>query len=101
MMKLLTVNVEKILAVDNETNTVTPGGAHLTMQEINNKYGDLFEGYRKLEGKLHLEADPSVPPVRMPLRRLPLPIKEKVKADLDAMEVSGIIANDLYVFLHS
>ena len=91
-MKLLTVNLEKILTVDNESGSVMPGGAPLTMQEVKTQYGDLFEGYARLEGELHLKVDPSVPPVRMPLRRRPLPIKERVKAELDSMETSGIIA---------
>ena len=85
-MKLLTVNVEKILSLDN--TTVTP----LTMQKVLDNYGNVFEGYGKLEGTLHLETDPTVPPVRMPLRKLPYALRDRVKAELDAMEANGIIA---------
>jgi len=82
---LLTVNNENILAIGQSA-------APLSLNEINSRFGDVFEGYGKLEGKLHLEVDPSVTPVRMPLRKLPLPIKDQVKVELDSMVANGIIA---------
>ena len=43
------------------------------------KYPDLFEGVGLLEGDVHLETDPTVSPVpvQMPLRRLPIGIRDK------------------------
>ena len=36
--------------------------------------------------------DPSVTPVRMPLRKLPIAVKDKVKAELESLTKSGIIS---------
>jgi len=84
--KFLTVNLERIMALeDTNRNTVT------TQQDVNKLYGDLFEGFGKLEGKLHLVVDPSVPPVRVPLRKIPVPIKERVRKELQVMVANGII----------
>ena len=44
-----------------------------------------------LDGEVHLETDPSIPPVQMPPRRLAVPIKDIVKQELDAMCRDGII----------
>ena len=43
------------------------------------EYPDLFEGFGLLEGDVHLETDPTVSPVpvQMPLRRLPIGIRDK------------------------
>jgi len=85
-LKFLTVNLERILALD-DTKRVTVK----TQEDVNKQFSDLFQGIGKLEGKLHLVVDPSVPPVRVPLRKLPVPIKEKVRAELLSMVESGII----------
>lgn len=63
----------------------------LTKESIVAKYAELFKGVGLLEGKVHLETDPSVPPVQMPPRRLPVPIRDEVKRELDAMCRDGII----------
>ena len=48
--------------------------------------------FGNLDGEIHLETDPSVPPVQMPPRRLPEPIKNEVKQELDALCRNKIIA---------
>lgn len=63
----------------------------LTKDTILTHYSDLFTGVGLLDGEVHLEIDPSVPPVQMPPRRLPVPIKQAVKQELDAMCRHGII----------
>lgn len=63
----------------------------LTKDTIVRRYADLFTGVGLLDGDVHLEVDPSVPPVKMPPRRLPIPIKQTVKDELDAMCRDGII----------
>jgi len=63
----------------------------LTKESIVAKYAELFKGVGLLEGKVHLETDPSVPLVQMPPRRLPVPIRDEVKRELDATCRDGII----------
>ncbi len=64
----------------------------LTEAEIMSEYADLFEGVGLLEGDIHLETDPTVPPVQMPLRRIPFGVRDKVAAELQRLEEDGIIA---------
>jgi len=51
----------------------------------------VFRGEGKLEGDLHLEIDPNVPPVQLPTRKVPITIKEKLKEELDRLEGLNII----------
>ena len=55
------------------------------------QYVDLFTGVGRLHGEVHLEVDPSAKPVQMPPRRLPLPLKERVKQELDELCKNDII----------
>ena len=64
----------------------------ITETEIRAEYADVFDGVGLLEGDVHLEIDKAVPPVQMPLRRLPIGVRDKVAAELQRMEASGIIA---------
>ena len=89
LMNYLTVNAENVLGLDYINKSTS-----LDMKAILVKYGDLFEGYGKLPGLLHLVTDPTVPPVRMPLRKLPFPIKERVRHTLDSMVSNGIIVQE-------
>ena len=56
-----------------------------------NEYSELFSGVGLLEGDVHLEVDPSVPPVQMPPRKLPVAIRDSVKAELDRLCREDII----------
>jgi hypothetical protein len=80
---LLSVVEENICAVQ-PTPTVTQ---EFVLQE----YSDLFEGLGALPGEVHLDIDPSVRPVQLPARRLPEPIKEKVRLELKQMCRDGVI----------
>ena len=55
------------------------------------EYADLFSGVGLLEGDVHLEVDPSVPPVQMPPRKLPVAIRDRVKDELDRLCREDII----------
>ena len=86
-MMFLTINYENIAAV-----TSSPSSAPWSLDAIKQEYADIFTGYGKFKGKLHLHMDPTVAPVKMPLRRLPIAIKDKVKAELDELTRNDIIA---------
>ena len=64
----------------------------LTEAQVLAEYADLFDGVGQLDGEVHLDVDPTVPPVQMPLRRLPIGVRDKVAAELQRMEADGIIA---------
>ena len=58
----------------------------LTPTDIFTRYGDLFDGSLGcMAGEVHLEVDPQVPPVQMALRRLPVALRDQVKAELDRL----------------
>ena len=55
-------------------------------------YNDVFnEGLGKFAAVEHLEIDPSVPPVKMPLRKVPLSIQDKLEPELNWLEAMGVI----------
>ena len=83
-LQLLTVNAENILALGSRP-------AVLSMAYINEEYKDLFNGIGQLEGSLHIDIDPAIPPVRLPLRRLPIAIKDKVRSELEQLVKNGVI----------
>ena len=58
---------------------------------VREQYADVFDGIGLLEGKVHFQTDPSVSPVQMPLRRLPVAIREKVATELRILVQEGII----------
>ena len=86
MFDLMNINYDNICAV------ATAANKPLTMAEVKRDYADVFEGYGKLEGKVSLKVDKTVQPVRMPLRKLPIPIRDRVAKELQHLEASGIIA---------
>ena len=77
MFDLMNINYN-ICAVDAAAAATKP----LTMAEVKRDYADVFEGYGRLEGKVSLKVDMSVQPVPMPLRKLPIPIRDRVAKEL-------------------
>ncbi|XP_033747087.1 uncharacterized protein K02A2.6-like [Pecten maximus] len=51
----------------------------------------MFEGLGKLAGKLHLEVDPTVPPTKIPVRRIPVSLKDRVQDELMRLTNLGVI----------
>ena len=80
-MDLITVNQENIYVCEEL----------LTKESMLRNYKDVFAGEGKLEGNLHLEIDKSVTPVKLPVRRVPLAIKPKLKKEIDRLTSLGII----------
>ena len=88
-MQLISVVRQNIMAIQSEepSQSKTP----LTTESILKEYADVFRGEGKLEGDLHLEIDPNVPPVQLPTRKVPIAIKEKLKEEMDRLEGLNII----------
>ena len=76
-MNLITVNEEEFDAVR-------------VLREVQEDYGDVFDA--KQPGKQHLTVDPSVKPVVMPSRRVPVAIRAKLGKELNRLVSLGVIA---------
>jgi len=90
-LQLLRVVEENICEVQTSTNGDSSSTTCITKSDILTEYADLFDGVGLLEGDVHLEIDPTVPPVQMPLRRIPIGVRDKVAAELQRLEADGII----------
>ena len=90
---LLHVDKDVVCICEVCTASIAPSTpAFKSADEIVAEYTDVFEGLGKMAGTVHLDFDESVPPVQMPLRRLPVGIKEKVAAELRRLEALDVIA---------
>ena len=60
--------------------------------QIKEKYSDIFEGLGTFLGEpYHIQLDPSVPPVHVPCRPVPIHQQEEFKHPLTDMEKAGMI----------
>ena len=66
----------------------------LTEADVFAQFSDIFSGsLGLLAGDVHLKTDPNGASVRMPLRRLPVVIRDRAEAELTKMLNDGIIAS--------
>ena len=72
---LLRVNVDAICSLRTEKND----------SKWTDKLADVFEGYGKFPGKITFKVGPKVPPVQMPLRRMPI-VQTRVKNEFQQLE---------------
>ena len=64
-----------------------------TREDVVTRYHDVFsEEVGHLEGDLHLELDPQVTPVQLPVTKIPLALQEHLQVELQELEERGIIA---------
>ena len=55
------------------------------------KYNDVFDGeLGRMPGVERLEVDKSIRPVKMPLRRVPLSVQDRLEGELDRLEQLGV-----------
>jgi hypothetical protein len=88
-MGLITVNRENILTLSTK-----PQHQPLTSEAVLSEFSDVFSGTGLLSGEYHIELDKSVKPVIHPPRRVPVAVKDKLKAELDKLEEEGIIVKE-------
>ena len=62
-----------------------------TTQSIINQYPTLFKGLGCLKIPYKIQVDTTVPPVIVPLRNQPAPLRERLKQALKEMEMQGVI----------
>lgn len=70
---------------------MSPSDEPPTKQDLVSEFDDIFLGEGKLKGKLHLEPDRTVPPVVLPVRKVPFAIKEPLNQELDRLVKTGIL----------
>ena len=63
----------------------------LTKEQVSTDFAGIFKGLGKMEGKLHLEVNESVPPVIMPPRKVPVALKGKYKEAFDRLVSVGVL----------
>ncbi|XP_062567680.1 uncharacterized protein K02A2.6-like [Saccostrea cucullata] len=85
-MNLISVQLDNIMTIEfPSTNN------HLDMDTITKNYGDIFTGNGCFKGPVHLEIDETVPPVKLPLRRVPVAIKPLLQQELKRLEGLQVI----------
>ena len=75
----------------SETVMSATAEAPLSAEDIENRFGSVFQGLGHMPGKLHLDIDESQIPVVMPPRRVPIALKAKLKAELERLADLGVI----------
>ena len=63
----------------------------LTVATILRDYKDVFSGLGRLPGTYHIETDDTVKPVQNTKRRVPIPVRDELKAKLKSLEDQKII----------
>ena len=79
---LMSVNVYNIMLVSGDT----PNWSSVLAD-----YKEVFAGEGKLEEKLHLTVDKTVAPVILPVRKVPLAVKEPLKKEIDRLVAQEIL----------
>ena len=75
--------------------SLTTGTAPASKEAFIDEFADVFDGeLGLLEGKVNFVVDQSVKPVKMPLRRIPLAVKEDVEEELLRLEKLGVITRE-------
>lgn len=92
MLRIVNENICEVSETSSPSTPTTPT-RRITEADVFKRYADLFDGtLGLLEGDVHLETDPSIPPVQMPLRRLPVAMRDRVEKELRQMVDDGVIA---------
>ena len=83
LMGLLTVNFSNISVVKTQSES---------LDVVVNEFSDVFEGeLGELEGRLDIVLDEKIAPVKLPCRRWPSAVKDKVKDELNRLEGLGVV----------
>jgi len=88
-LNLLPINTNHVI---HNIDTKEVSGASHAMDEIISVYDDVFDRLGCLPGELHLEIDPTVQPVQLLARRIPIAIKSKIIKAIQEMEQKGVMA---------
>jgi len=82
----------QLMGLVKRVHTVEMNTPHKQFKsDILKNYGDVFEGLGCMLGKHSIKVDPNIDPVVHAPRKVPLSLKDKVKAELDRMKKLGVI----------
>lgn len=79
--------IKFVLTVESDATLCRPYDKENVLQ----KYGDVFDGIGQLPGECEIYLKPDATPVVHPPRRVPVALRDKLKAELDRMEREQII----------
>ena len=66
--------------------SITRSNTEATEDSIIQQFSDVLEGLECLTGKCSIEIDATIRPVQQPPRRVPVPLKERLKAKIEESE---------------
>ena len=94
-MKLMNLQRENILQASVEIGH-PPGGQRaaqpLTLDQVVQQYSNDFDDkLGQLEERLHLDIDLTVTPVQLPVRRIPVSVKDELITELDQLDRDKLI----------
>ena len=102
LVKVMTWNIDSGPAmndraqkdVNRDVSTIAQPSSdvNIATTDLLDKYADVFEGLGKFNGQLHLQLDEAVPPVQLPARRLPIAVRDNVKAEIGRLVQEGVLA---------
>ena len=90
-MGFIVVQHHNIQLVSNNEVSTGSQSSPLMKEQVLTDFAHIFKGLRKMDGKLHLEVNESVPPVIMPPRRVPVALKGKFKEEIDRLVSVGVL----------
>ena len=90
-MGFIVVQRHNIQLVSNNEVFAASQSSPLTKEQVLADFADIFKGLGKMEEKLHLEVNESVPPVIMPPRRVPVALKGKFQEEIDRLIGVGVL----------
>lgn len=83
--------IQLIYAVDQKP-IPSPDTKPLDKDTVLSDYADVFKGIGQFPGNCTIHVDPEIQPIVNPPRRIPIALRDKLKAELDRMEMADIIA---------
>lgn len=91
LLQVITKNIFTCKSTNVSSGSSPIGQQPLTKHVLAKEYSVVFEGVGILPGALHLEVDKIIPPVQLPTQRIPIAVKDQVKAELDRLVELNII----------
>ena len=84
---LLQFNHEQLVNAISDTDT-----SSFTRKQVLEEYNDVFHGLWKLPGYYRIDMDPTATPVQHAGRRVPIPVRDELKAKVDQLEQQEVLA---------
>ena len=75
----------QLITQNSSENIASRQSRCIYVNGLTTQYPEVFEGVRTLPDILHLEIDNSVPPVQLPVRRIPLAVRDNLKHEIDRL----------------